>query len=325
MTKKTYLLIDAMNLMWRSAHVTRGDAYDRVGLALHIILNSLPYTARKFNIDHVVFAFEGRSWRRDIYPEYKANRKIAAAKDSEDKRIFKELMVETLGEFQEFLDEKTNCTVLKGKTLEADDLIAGWIRTHPDDDHVIVSTDSDFKQLIASNVTIYNGVDKQIINLEGYFDDKGKKIEKKGKVDPEFFLFEKIIRGDTSDNIKPAYYGARMSSTKHKTGILEAYKDRHKQGYPWQNFMFTTLTDVDGTRYKVEEKYKLNKLLIDLTAQPAEVMEEMAVTISEAYENAKSRRDIGFGFIKFCKKHELQNLALQSESIVRLLAKKLES
>ena len=37
-----YLLVDVMNLMWRAAHVTRGDNYTRTGLAAHILLNSLP-------------------------------------------------------------------------------------------------------------------------------------------------------------------------------------------------------------------------------------------------------------------------------------------
>ena len=38
------------------------------------------------------------------------------------------------------------------KQLEADDLIAGWVQAHPNDNHVIISTDGDFAQLIAPNV-----------------------------------------------------------------------------------------------------------------------------------------------------------------------------
>lgn len=318
---KTYLLIDSMNLMWRSAHVTRGDNYDRVGLALHIILNSIPATARKFDIDHVVFAFEGKSWRKAFYPQYKMNRKVAEAKDSEEKREFKTLMIQALNDLKEFVSDKTNATVLHSGNLEADDLIAAWVRTHPDDNHIIVSTDGDFKQLLAPNVTIYNGVEKQVINLEGYFDDRGKKIEKKEPIEPVYFLFEKIIRGDTSDNIMPSYPGARTKGTKNKVGILEAFEDREKQGFPWQNFMYTQLTDVDGSRYTVAEKFALNTLLIDLTAQPDNIVEEMATVVKEVYENPKSKSGIGFAFIKFCKTHELTNLASTSEAIVKILAK----
>ena len=56
---------------------------------------------------------------------------------------------ETFDNFRDFISEKTNCTVLRHEKLEADDLIAGWIQAHPNDNHVIVSTDGDFAQLIA--------------------------------------------------------------------------------------------------------------------------------------------------------------------------------
>ena len=73
--------------------------------------------------------------------------------------------------FKEFVTDKTNCTVHIIRVLEADDPIAGWIQAHPNDDHVIISTDGDFAQLIAPNVKQYNGVSNTIIH-EGYFDDK---------------------------------------------------------------------------------------------------------------------------------------------------------
>ena len=65
---------------------------------------------------------------------------------------------EIFDELKTFLIEKTNVTVLRHERLEADDLIAGWCQNHPNDDHVIISTDGDFAQLIAPNVRQYNGV-----------------------------------------------------------------------------------------------------------------------------------------------------------------------
>ena len=59
---------------------------------------------------------------------------------------------ETFDAFKEFVTTKTNCTVLQHSQLEADDLIAGWIQLHPEDEHVIVSTDGDFAQLIPSRL-----------------------------------------------------------------------------------------------------------------------------------------------------------------------------
>ena len=94
------------------------------------------------------FFLEGRSWRKDIYAPYKRQRTEARAaqspREAEEDRVF----WETFDEFKGFITEKTNTTVLQHPRLEADDLIAGWIQSHPEDTHIIVSTDGDFAQLI---------------------------------------------------------------------------------------------------------------------------------------------------------------------------------
>ena len=125
------------------------------------------------------------------------------------------MFCETFDKFKEFIESKTNCTVLQHDQLEADDLIAGWIQSHPNDNHVIISTDGDFAQLISPNVKQYNGVMGITTTHEGYFDEKGKPVvDKKTKQikpapDPQWLLVEKCMRGDTSDNIFSAYPGVR--------------------------------------------------------------------------------------------------------------------
>ena len=44
----------------------------------HVTLNAINKCYKQFNADHVVFALEGRSWRKDFYTSYK--------KESSDKR-----------------------------------------------------------------------------------------------------------------------------------------------------------------------------------------------------------------------------------------------
>ena len=123
-----------------------------------------------------MIACEGRSWRKSYYEPYKRNRtEIREAKSDADQEE-DTLFWEALAELQAFFVEKTNCTVLQHRQLEADDLIAGFIQNHPNDNHVIISTDSDFHQLIAPNVTQYNGVGEYHVTIEGYFDVKGKPI-----------------------------------------------------------------------------------------------------------------------------------------------------
>jgi 5'-3' exonuclease len=221
----TYILVDTANTFFRARHVTRGDLNDKVGMSIHVILNSVRKAWKDFNGSHVIFCLEGRSWRKDHYAPYKRNRTDARAlqspREAEEDRVF----WETFDKFKDFVTEKTNCTVLQHPQLEADDLIAGWIQAHPNDDHVIISTDGDFAQLIAPNVKQCNGVAETLTTIEGIFDKKGKRVkDKKTGEDvvppnPPWILFEKCMRGDSSDNVFSAYPGVRVKGTKNKTGL----------------------------------------------------------------------------------------------------------
>ncbi len=233
-----YVLVDTANTFFRARHVVRGDLDTKVGMAFHITLNSIKKAWEDFEADHIVFCLEGRSWRKDYYEPYKRNRQESrdalSPSQAEEEKIF----WETFDAFKDFVTTKTNCTVMQHPELEADDLIAGWTQAHPDDEHVIISTDGDFAQLIAPNVSQYNGVSNTIITHEGYFDDKKKQpvIDKKTGLEkpapqPDYMLFEKCMRGDTSDNVFSAYPGVRKKGTKNKVGLLEAYEDKGTKGY----------------------------------------------------------------------------------------------
>ena len=322
---KTFLLVDAANLLWRAAHVTRGDAYTRVGLAAHIVLNSLPYTLKKFNVDHVVFCYEGRSWRKQYDSSYKLNRKVTEAKRTIAEQEMVDHLMEMQNEMKTFIEENTNATVLQHRDLEADDLVAGWINFHPDDNHVILSSDSDFLQLVAPNVKIFNAISKTTYTFDGVFDEKDKpKLSKSGEpevIDAEYYLFEKIIRGDTSDNIRPSYPGARVKGSKNKVGIHEAYNDRHKQGFAWNTFMNSVWTDENGNDRVVKDCFEHNKLLIDLHSQPDHIKDMIIDTIAAVYDNPKNISLVGLKFLKFCGKYELNTLAANPTQITAMLAK----
>ena len=155
----TYIIVDTANTFFRARHIVKDNNPDtKVGLAMHIILNSIKKAWTDFDGAHVVFCMEGRSWRKDHYVKYKANRTEARAALTEREQEADQIFWESYDTFCNFIKDKTNCTVLQHKQLEADDLIAGWIQQHPQDQHVIISSDSDFAQLIAPNVRQYNGI-----------------------------------------------------------------------------------------------------------------------------------------------------------------------
>jgi 5'-3' exonuclease len=314
----TYILVDTANTFFRARHVIRGDLNEKIGMALHITFNSIRKVWRDFDGSHVVFCLEGRSWRKDHYAPYKRNRSDARAVRTETEVEEDEVFWETFDNFRDFIDQKTNCTVLRHERLEADDLIAGWIQAHPNDNHVIVSTDGDFAQLIAPNVKQYNGIQEVTTTHEGYFDDKGKRVidkktkEEKPAPNPQWLLFEKCMRGDSSDNVFSAYPGVRTKGTKKKVGLQEAFADRESKGYNWNNLMLQRWVDHEGAEHRVLDDYNRNVQLCDLTAQPEEIKTVIKDTVAGA--DTKEIEQVGLKLIKFCAKWDMQRIADSPES-----------
>ena len=309
-----YILVDTANTFFRARHVIRGDADIKLGMALHITFNSIKKAWQDFNGNHVVFCLEGRSWRKDYYKPYKANRAETRAamtvKEQEEDKLF----WETFDEFKNFVTEKTNCTVLQNSQLEADDLIAGFIQTHPNDNHIIISTDSDFHQLISANVSQYNGVAETTTTHKGIFDKKGKRIvDKKTKEEapapnPEWILFEKCMRGDTSDNVFSAYPGVRTKGTKNKVGLQEAFEDKNKKGYAWNNLMLQKWVDHEKKEHRVLDDYERNRQLIDLTCQPDNIKELIKETIRTQTQEPKNVSQVGIRLMKFCQLYDMKKI-----------------
>ena len=317
---KTYIIVDTANVFFRARHAIRGSTEDKVGMSIHTVLGSVRKAWRDFKGDHVIFALEGRSWRKDFYAPYKRQRAegraAASPSEQEEERVF----WETFDQFKDFIINKTNTTVLQHPQLEADDLIAGFIQAHPEDQHVIVSTDGDFAQLIAPNVRQYNGVMEVTTTHEGYFDAKGKRVvDKKTKQvkeapNPEWLLFEKCMRGDTSDNVFSAYPGVRTKGTKNKVGLQEAFADRQSRGYSWNNLMLQRWSDHDGGEHKVLDDYNRNVILCDLTAQPNDIKLIIQNTINEAITANKNISQVGIRLLKFCTEFDMQKISEQVQS-----------
>ena len=307
-----YVLIDTANMFFRARHgaYRASDPWEKLGFALHITLMAANKVARRFEADHVVFALEGRSWRKDVYKPYKANRAVARAALTEAEQEEDRMFWEGYDELTKYLSTRTNCSVIRHPVAEADDIIARWIALHPTDEHIIISSDTDFVQLVSPTVKQYNGITDELITLEGIFDAKGRPVlDKKTKQakacpDPAWLLFEKCMRGDSSDNVFSAYPGVREKGTKNKVGLREAFGDRDRQGYNWNNMMLQRWLDPDGVEHRVLDDYERNRTLIDLTAQPEEIKQQVDSAIAEQI----SHRDVGqvgVRFMQFCGRYEL--------------------
>jgi hypothetical protein len=155
---------------------------------------------------------------------------------------------------------------------------------------------------------------------EGYFDEKGKPVkdkktgEAKGAPDPQWLLFEKCMRGDTSDNIFSAYPGVREKGTKNKVGLREAFGDRESKGYNWNNMMLQRWSDHEGVEHRVKEDYERNRLLCDLTAQPEDIRKLIVDTINLETQKEKNIPQVGIRLMKFCGEYDLQKVSEQAQS-----------
>ena len=151
----------------------------------------------------------------------------------------------------------------------------------------------------------YNGITNIFANTQGFFDDKNNAvIDKKTKElklppNPEWLLFEKCMRGDSSDNVFSAFSKVRTNKLK------EAFDDRKNQGFVWNNLMLSRWVDHNGKERIVKDEYAVNEQLIDLTKQPDDVKIKIAETIATATDGAKSVSNVGVHLLKFCAKHDL--------------------
>jgi 5'-3' exonuclease len=344
-----YAVIDLANMFYRAQHVTQGDAYTKAGMALHIMFRSMRKLFRDFRADHMVFCIEGRSWRYQVFPQYKAKRRVERLSKSQREKEEDEVMMEVLNQTIEYLAEKTRCTVLQSDGVEGDDFVARWIQLHPNDHHIILSGDSDFIQLLDYDVTIVDGVNERVITRDAVTDFTGQKMQfsvdpSKGKLkvggpaDVEFVpeeewwkkaLFIKIIRGDASDSIFSAYPGVRYEGSSKKTGIREAWGDRKGGGFHWNNFMLQRWSklmgkDADGNDItqdvRVLDEFKFNESLIDLTKQPDHIKDLMDEVIVQAVQK-EPVSGLGPAFLKFCRDYMLVNLAKEANDHCAYLSK----
>lgn len=334
-------IVDLSNLFYRSRYGAT-ETELKIGLAQHILFRSLRRLHRSLQLDHVVFAVDSGSWRSAVYPAYKARRKLERSAASPSQQQENQQFFAALDELIRYLREHTRCTVLEQREIEGDDFIARWVMRHPQDQHVIISGDSDFVQLIAENVRIFDAVNQRLISSESIVDEQGQRLSfavspKDGRIrvgtrdtgfvpEPDWWqkaLFIKLIRGDTTDSIFSAYPGVRYEGK--KCSIRAAWEDK-EQGYDWNNLMCQTwqkLVEVkDGERItkevRVIDEYRVNQSLIDLTKQPSWVMEQMDVVIDRALQRALPS-NIGIHFLRFCTKHDLPELAKEADDHVRYL------
>ena len=126
------------------------------------------------------------------------------------------------------------------------------------------------------------------------------------------------MRGDGTDNVFSAYPGVREKGSQKKAGLIEAYADRTKQGFDWNNMMLQRWTDHNGVERRVRDDYERNRILIDLTAQPDNIKESVDNSIRQGVRTTTISQ-VGIHFMKFCGKYDLDRISTNAETYSKWL------
>jgi len=203
--KKTLLLVDGSSYLYRAYHAMpdlRNSQGEPTG-ALYGVINMMRKLAQDYRPDYAVCVFDvrGKTFREDLYPDYKANR--AAMPDD------LALQIEPIHRAVAAM----GWPVIGVQGVEADDVIGTLAKlAQAHDVHTVISTgDKDLAQLVTPTCTLVNTMSGEKLDPAG--------VEAKFGVPPERIVDYLMLVGDTVDNVP----GVTKVGPKTAAKWLQAY------------------------------------------------------------------------------------------------------
>lgn len=263
------ILIDYNQIMLASlfarlkGHAT--DIYIEEDPIRHMFLNTIRSVRKKYYKDfgEIVICADGKnSWRKAIFPYYKAGRKEArSASELDWDHLF-----DILNTVREELKEVFPYKVIHIDRVEADDVIGTICHTYgtplnSGEPFLIYSSDKDYIQLHKyGNVRQFNPVLKKWVTNS----------------DPEQYLIEHILRGDKGDGIPNVLMADNSIVLGERSKAMTAKR-------------IAALADVDNMDTQTKTRYYRNKMLIDLNEIPDEYKEEIIQQYDQEPTNGRSK------------------------------------
>lgn len=277
------ILVDYNQVMLASLFVSIGNhtnAEVDENMIRHMFLNSIRFNRKKFNEEfgEIVICADGKnSWRRELFPYYKAGRR----KSREESELDWNELFRIINQIRSELHEHFPYKVLHFDHCEADDIIGVICHTYGtelntgSEQFLILSGDKDYQQLQRyANVKQYNPVMKKWVQNS----------------QPDKYLTEHIIRGDVGDGVPNILSADNTIVVGDRQKALTSKRMEE---------LFKGPEHMDET---TRARYYRNKMMIDLN----EVPEKYKVQILEAYEQEK---EVGrSGLFDFFVKKKLKNL-----------------
>ncbi len=201
------LIVDGLNLAFRWKH--SGTKNFAVNFLQVVESFARSYAAKKV----IVLGDWGSTYRKSIYPEYKANRTKMRAEQTE----------EEAASFKEFIDEFNKASDLiadkylfiKRKGVEADDIAAYIVKHYSQmfEHTMLISSDKDWHLLIDDNVSQFSYVTRKEYTKSNWDTHYDCKLED--------YISIKVLGGDSGDNVP----GIEGVGPKRAYGLINKYGD----------------------------------------------------------------------------------------------------
>ena len=203
------LIVDGLNVAFRWR-------YKRVPYYTNDYVRTVESLAKSYNCGNIIILADGGStYRKNIYPDYKENRKDRNKDQTEtEKQEFEQFLAEFANAFKRLRDK--GHLIIKQRGLEADDL-AAWIVGKRKEFGVgetwLISSDKDWDLLIDDDVSRFSTVTRKEVTVDNW--------DEHYNFDKEMFLTFKCLAGDTGDNIP----GIKGIGPKRAEQLIEQYGD----------------------------------------------------------------------------------------------------
>lgn len=207
--ESTALVVDALNLAFRWKHQGRTDFRNDYVAVVKSLANS-------YNCGRIIITADWGSstYRREILPEYKQNRKDKYAEQTEEE---KQAFIDFFEEYEETLELLAEeYEVLRYKGVEADDLAAHLVKQKEEyglEDIWLLSSDRDWDLLIQDGVSRFSYVTRKEVTISNWSEHYG--------VTPEEYISFKCLTGDKGDNVP----GINGIGPKRAEQLIKEYGD----------------------------------------------------------------------------------------------------
>ena len=197
------LIVDGLNVAFRWKHQNILDfKYDYI--------RTIESLAKSYNAGTIIVCADGgSSYRKEIYPEYKANRKERFADQTEQEAKEFEMF---MAEFSDTLTLiKKKYPVFHFRGVEADDIAAYITQSAEYDDCWLISSDKDWDLLISDKVSRFSTVTRKETTVHNWDEHYDFEVE-------DYITF-KCLTGDKGDNVP----GVPGVGPKRAVQLMEQY------------------------------------------------------------------------------------------------------